>query len=154
MIRRCTDPRCPVFPRYGGRGIAVCAGWAAAFENFLADMGLRPSPVHSLDRRDNALGYFCGHCDDCVAHARAPNCRWATKKEQSRNMRPNRLITFRGETMPMAAWAESLRMPRSVLQHRFDRGWDVERALTQVAQVHRPGGLVSLRFNLLREADA
>jgi hypothetical protein len=57
---------------YGGRGIRVCARWRW-FKNFLFDMGLMPSPNHSLDRIDN---------DD---HYRPSNCRWVTEDVQRSN---------------------------------------------------------------------
>jgi hypothetical protein len=74
MIQRCTNPKHPNWKRYGGRGIKVCRRWMR-FENFLADMGRRPQPHLSIDRRNNEKGYF------------KSNCRWATRKEQMNNTR-------------------------------------------------------------------
>lgn len=50
--KRCHHPKCPAFPAYGGRGIYMCDSWANNFEQFLADVGPRPSLEHSLDRID------------------------------------------------------------------------------------------------------
>lgn len=78
MIQRCGNARNPGFANYGGRGITVCERWLS-FENFLADMGPRPTPAHSIDRIDNDRGYEPG------------NCRWATVTEQNRNRRSTKL---------------------------------------------------------------
>ena len=76
---RCTNQNLRSFKDYGGREISVCARWDS-FENFLADMGKRPSAKHSIDRfPDNDGNYEPG------------NCRWATKKEQGRNRRTTKL---------------------------------------------------------------
>lgn len=72
---RCYSRGNASYARYGGRGIQVCDRWRASFEAFLADMGSRPSPRHSIDRLDNDRGYEPG------------NCRWATALEQARHRR-------------------------------------------------------------------
>lgn len=71
MIQRCTNPDSTRYSDYGAVGIGVCDRWRT-FENFLADMGVRPDGT-SIDRIDNARGYEPG------------NCRWATAQEQARN---------------------------------------------------------------------
>ena len=76
MLARCTREAHPKYPSYGGRGIKVCAEWLF-FENFLADMGLRPDGL-TLDRIDND-GNYCKE-----------NCKWATWKEQAHNRRPRK----------------------------------------------------------------
>ena len=72
---RCLNPRNPDWPHYGGRNIRVCRRWLRSFQNFLNDMGCKPSAAHSLDRIDVNRGY------------KAQNCRWATPSVQVRNRR-------------------------------------------------------------------
>lgn len=74
MVKRCTNPKQPKYPVYGGRGIVVCDRWRH-FENFLADMGERP-PGKSLDRFPNNDGNY-----------EPSNCRWATSKQQHETQR-------------------------------------------------------------------
>lgn len=74
MKHRCLNPKNRAWHRYGGRGIKVCDEWINSFENFLADMGFKPTPTHSLDRFPNNDGNY-----------EPGNCRWATKKEQANN---------------------------------------------------------------------
>ncbi len=119
MIARCYKPNRHDYPRYGGRRITVCDQWRESFAAFYADMGPRPSANHSIDRVDND-GPYCPE-----------NCRWATRKQQSRNMRSNLLITFQGETLCLTDWAEKLGVSLTALKHRVARGWSNKRTLTQ-----------------------
>jgi hypothetical protein len=120
MKERCLNPLTRNYRNYGGRGITVCERWVQSFQNFLEDMGQRPSPQHSLDRYpDNNGGSY-----------EKANCRWATVAQQKRNTRRNRLLTFNGKTQCVTDWAAELRFPDSVLFKRIRRGWSVERALT------------------------
>ena len=116
MKTRCTNSNTPYYKNYGERGISIYERWLN-FENFYEDMGDRPEGK-TLERIDNSKGY----CKE--------NCKWATIKEQNRNTRQVKLLTYQGETLCMREWAEKLSIPYPTLQDRIRRGWDIERALT------------------------
>ena len=117
MKTRCTNPNRPYFADYGGRGITVCERWRDDFAAFLADMGPKPSPRHSIDRIDNTKGYG------------PDNCRWATPADQARNTRRNINITRDGVTLCLRAWCERLGLNYARVQSRVYGGREPSAAL-------------------------
>lgn len=115
---RCTCKTHQDYAYYGGRGIKICDRWLV-FENFLADMGPRPSSRHTIERRDNNSDY----CAD--------NCSWQTRKVQSRNKRDVPLYEYKGEKKSVAEWAEIYGLHPETLRNRIKRSrWSMERCLT------------------------
>lgn len=74
MLRRCDNPKQQSYPYYGGRGITVCERWRSSFQNFLSDMGARPSRRHSIDRKNNDGHYEPSNCQvgDATATSAQP----------------------------------------------------------------------------------
>ena len=128
MKERCLKPSHKSYARYGGRGITICERWLNSFGNFYADMGPKPTPQYSLERKDNNKNY------------EPDNCMWALPIVQSRNNSLNRNITFNGETLCLAAWAERIGIRPASLSHRLNAGWPLDAALTwrKTARWHSP----------------
>jgi len=118
MQTRCTNPSAKYFERYGGRNITVCKRWGT-FKEFLADMGEKPKGK-SLDRIDNEGNY------------EPSNCRWATLQEQAGNQSTSRRYTFLGQTCCISEWARRSGVSRNVLLHRLNKGWPIEKAVTEI----------------------
>lgn len=124
MIGRCENSNDEGFPRYGGRGIRVCAEWRQSFEAF-RDWALASGYTDRLtiDRRENDGDYEPG------------NCRWATYTEQNRNRRDNKPIVYQGETVLISELAERHGLPADVVKNRIRRyGWPIEKALSTPVQ--------------------
>lgn len=119
---RCFNPKDPDFRTYGGAGITMCDRWRRSFLDFLADVGPRPSPKHTLDRYPNNAGNY-----------EPGNVRWATAAEQNRNRRDNRMIEHNGRIQCVTDWARELGMSFSTIFRRLNAGWSNERALTSGA---------------------
>lgn len=128
MLGRCRQPKRPDYHCYGGRGVRVCEQWQGedGFARFLADVGAKPSLAHTLDRYPDPSGHY-----------EPGNVRWATRKEQSRNLRNNRLLTHEGRTLCVAAWGEELGLSPNLIYVRLKRGWAATEALTVPAGERR-----------------
>lgn len=118
MKERCYSKNSTGYKYWGGRGIKVCEEWENSFINFYKDMGDRPKEM-SIDRIDNNKGYS------------KENCRWATRRQQARNTRRNRMLTYMGETKCLAEWAEKLNLKPATIFMRLRRGWNIEKAFNK-----------------------
>jgi hypothetical protein len=123
---RCYNKAAKAFPDYGGRGIVMSDEWRDDYAAFLAAVGPRPSPQHTIDRIDNDRGYEPG------------NVRWATRTDQSRNARSNRFLTVNGVTRCCGEWAALAGITRPTLAYRLHKGWPVERAVSEPSRARRP----------------
>ncbi len=117
--RRCLDPTCKSFKDYGARGITLCQEWLTNYSTFVEHVGRRPSPTHTIERIDNERGYEPG------------NVRWATRAEQNSNTRANRFLEFNGKRQTLSQWSRETGLSHPVIIRRLQRGWSLERSLTQ-----------------------
>jgi hypothetical protein len=123
MMDRCYYPKHRWFSNYGGRGITVCERWKS-FTNFWKDMGERPDG-RCIERIDNNKGYEPG------------NCRWATRAEQNRNSRRNRILTVLGVTNCFTDLCAFFGIKRATVYKRLQRGMTVDRAFTDTTRSRR-----------------
>ena len=119
MKQRCYDSGSEAYHNYGGRGIVVCDRWLNSFENFYADMGLRPGDEFSIERR-NVDGNY-----------EPNNCYWATMLTQQNNKRNNRVYTVGDEIKTLTEWSRDVNINRTTIDERLKRGMSFEEAITQ-----------------------
>ena len=100
--------RCKSKPRYAGR-VRVCARWDR-FDNFLVDMGKRPSTEHSVDRINNDGDY------------EPSNCRWATREEQASNTSRNVRLRVGDKELTIAQWSRETGVPYETIRSRLKSG--------------------------------
>lgn len=110
MKQRCLNPNSDNYQHYGGRGIRICERWVDSFDNFLEDIGKRPTNVHSIDRL-NVDGDYCPE-----------NCRWATRQEQAANRTISTKVDFRGETRDIQSWCYDLGLNYNTTWHHLNNG--------------------------------
>ncbi len=113
---RCQNPKCKSFPNYGGRGIEFRF---QTVEEFIADIGIKPSAQHSIERINNEGHYEKG------------NVKWGTKMEQANNTRASRRLTLWGRTQTLAQWCREFNvLPSTVLTRIKRKRMSMEEALT------------------------
>jgi hypothetical protein len=135
MKKRCLNPNHHAYSLYGGRGIKICDRWLESFENFKEDMYesyLQHKVIYgdhntSLDRID-VNGDYCPE-----------NCRWTTMKVQCNNKRNNNYITYNNERISIKQLIDKYadpRIPEYCIYYRINKGWDINRAITQIPAFH------------------
>lgn len=116
---RCTNPKDVAFKNYGGRGIEFRFN---SFEEFLSEVGRRPTPKHSIDRI-NVNGHY-----------EKGNIQWATAKEQGRNRRNNVFLEINGQRKTISEWAEASPVKWCAINSRIKHGWCAECAVFNLPQ--------------------
>jgi hypothetical protein len=115
MHARCYHPQTRSYKDYGGRGIIVCERWHD-YDLFYEDVGERPEGM-TFGRIDNNKNY------------EPDNWQWETYKEQNRNRRNNIMVTYRGKTQCISAWAEELGLDNQAIRYRLLTGPSIGYAL-------------------------
>lgn len=109
MKTRCLNPNNHAYKDYGGRGITICSGWKDSFENFLTDMGVRPSKNHCIDRKNNDGNY------------EPSNCHWVTQQVNQNNKRSNKHFTYNKKKQTYAEWCRELGVNYQTFSTRINR---------------------------------
>ena len=120
MIRRCCNPKCSAYSRYGAIGRTVCEEWrddAHKFIEWAYSNGYKKGLT--LDRIENSKGYS------------PDNCRWVDRFVQQNNTRRNHYIVARGETHSIAEWSRITGINKNTITKRLRSGWSEESALTK-----------------------
>ncbi len=118
MKSRCYCQNHASYKNYGGRGIRICKRWQN-FGNFYTDMGPRQKG-YCIERIANDKGYS------------PSNCKWASRTEQNKNKRNNRMLTFRGKTQSLSAWCRELGLWANSVTRRIDKlGFSIDESFSR-----------------------
>jgi len=124
IIERCENSNHKSYKYYGGRGIGMCFEWRndfLAFYNWAIANGYGKGLT--IERIDNNGNY------------KPSNCRFATRKEQARNRRDNKLIKIGNKIKPICEWAEQAGFKYNTLWKRIKKGWPEDKLLKPVEPV-------------------
>lgn len=125
--QRCLNSDHKFFEYYGARGITISDLWKDDFAAFLAHVGPRPTPKHTIDRYPNNDGNY-----------EPGNVRWATRKEQIDNRRSTHFVMIDGAKLPLSTVIKERALDRRLVMSRVEHGWAPERAISEPARWHRP----------------
>lgn len=129
MHYRCENENHPQYKDYGGKGITVCNEWsmdnAEAFISWALEHGWKQGL--EIDRIDNEKGYF------------PENCRFVSRKENSRNRSSNKQVVINGETMLLCEAIERFCVVsvKEFERRYYHRKWPLEKALFQEKRTYK-----------------
>lgn len=115
--RRCYDKNCDDYKNYGFRGITLCPRWLESYENFLNDMGRKPTPKHTIERL-NVDGPYSPE-----------NCVWLEKKLQNKNTRRSHCVEINGEKMIVSDAIKKYGVPKTVFYRKLKEGIPAEQII-------------------------
>ena len=139
MRDRCYNKDSKDYKWYGAKGIRVCRRWLTSFDNFLADMGKKPTRKLSIERKNSKKSYT------------PTNCVWDTQKEQVRNQDRVIKIHYQGKKRRLIEVCEELGLDTSSIRRRLRNGWTLNLALTTPKGVCRKAALKSLAASKLKQ---
>jgi hypothetical protein len=120
MKQRCLNSQAANYIRYGFIGVTICQEWIDSYEQFLKDVGRRPSSKYSLDRYPDSNGNY-----------EPGNVRWATHQQQSNNRENTVMIEYNGKNQALTDWARELGVGRQTLRKRYEAGLTPEQIITK-----------------------
>ena len=123
---RCYNPKDKRYKNYGGRGIAVCEEWLNNTTNFYKWATQNNyKPGLSIERID-VNGNYCPE-----------NCTFIPFIEQSQNTTRTHYIEWNGIKKNISQWSKYLNVPYSTINHRSQRGWSIEKIMTQKSRIRK-----------------
>ena len=134
IIKRCSNPNHIEYHNYGGRGITFDFRWWGfmgfyrdMYESYVEHCQIYGEKNTTIERND-PNGMYC-----------KANCRWATYKEQSFNKRTTLYINYEGDKYNYGQILDTFPHDPSItidiFGARIRRGWDIEKALSEPAQI-------------------
>lgn len=117
MIAVCNNKTHPDYHRNGARGLQCFwnTGEYWEFENWLTStIGDQPTAEHCLGRIDKDGDFAPG------------NLHWELPKLRANHYRRNKMLTYQGQTMSQALWAEKLNIPYHTFRRRIAEGLTLE----------------------------
>ena len=116
--KRCENPQCKDFPKYGGHGIRMCPEWREDFNAFY-EWAMTHGYRNDLTLERVSVNRGCN----------PGNCIWISRKAQAYNRHTNRRYTIDGHTLTLQEWSGRYGVPPDVIIHRLEDGWGLEEAV-------------------------
>jgi len=113
MKRRCYNPNCKDFAKYGARGIKLSDSW----KEFLPFSQWAISNGYNENMTIERI--------DCNGDYTENNCSWILPERQPYNRRTSRFIEFMGIRLTFSEWGHITDLGRATIRERFNRGWEI-----------------------------